>query len=204
MATTPKRSASRPRRAFRAALWVAWALAAGLPATSPAQVAPAPTSEVIVVDMARVLREVEIARALRVIELEARRALRASLDAVKVSLEAEEAELVQLRKTLPKDQFDARVRAFDQRVRTERQDAQDKGAALQARFTSARSALEAAIRPVLAALMRERGAVVALDRSAVLVVADPQEATDELIVRINAARPASGAQDLVPPAAPPQ
>jgi Skp family chaperone for outer membrane proteins len=159
---------------------------------------------VIVVDMPRVLREVEIARALRVIELEARRALRASLDAVKVSLEAEEAELVQLRKTLPKDQFDARVRAFDQRVRAERQDAQDKGAALQARFTSARSALEAAIRPVLAGLMRERGAVVALDRSAVLVVADPQEATDELIARINAARPASGAPDLVPPTAPPQ
>lgn len=201
MATKPRHSALPPRRASRRALWLVAALFVALPEIASAQVVPAPSAPVIVVDMARVLRDAEVARALRVIEIEARRALRVTLDEVKVSLEAEEAELVKLRATLPKDQFDVRVRAFDQRVRRERQEAQDKGAALQARFTAARTALEGAIQPVLAGLMRERGAVVALDRKAVLLVTEPQDATAELIVRLDAAQPARAAPALVPPEA---
>jgi Skp family chaperone for outer membrane proteins len=152
--------------------------------------------------MTRVMREAKAAQALRTIEIDERRALREELDAMKLRLEAEEAEMVRLRQTLPKDQFDLRVRDFDQRVRAARRGAQEASAALQARFTQALRALEAAAGPVVAEVMAERGAAVALDRRAVLQVAPGVEATDDVIARLDAQRPADGAEALLPPAAP--
>ncbi len=182
----------RARASRLAALGLALALA--LPAAAQAPAA----GGVIVVDMARVMREAKAAQALRTIEIDERRALRERLDALKLELEAEEAAMVELRKTLPKEDFDLRVRDFDQRVRAARRGAQESSAALQARFTEALRALEAAAGPVIAAVMADRGAAVALDRRSVLRVAGQIEATDDVIARLDAAQPADRIEALMP------
>jgi Skp family chaperone for outer membrane proteins len=155
---------------------------------------------VIVIDMARVMREAKAAQALRTVEVDERRALREELDALKLRLEREEAEMVELRRALPKDEFDLRVRDFDQRVRAARRGAQESAAALQARFTEALRALEAAAGPVIDAVMAERRAAVALDRRAVLRVSPGVEATDDVIARLDAAQPPERVEALIPPA----
>ena len=157
---------------------------------------------IVVVDMERVMREAAAAAALREIEGERRRALRAELDALQRSLEAEEAELTELRETTPRAEFDRRVRAFDQRVREARRRAQEAAEALQSRFAEASEALRAAADPLLDAVMAERGAVLAIEREQALRVGPGVDVTDALIARLDAAAPADRAVDLLPPAEP--
>jgi len=149
---------------------------------------------VLVVDLDRALRESAAAVAQREREAAERRALREKLDGMKRALEEEEAEMVVLRDTLPREAFDKRVEDFDQRVRTARRVAQEEAAALQARIAAAQTALRAAAQPLMEALMRERGAVLVIDRNTALAVAPAFDATDALIARLDAARPA-----LTPP-----
>lgn len=176
-------SASRPARASSLLL-------AALLAAAPAHAQWAgETSGVIVVDLDRALRDSAAAAALRELELAERRALRARLDDLQASLEAEEAELVRLRDELDKQAFDARVKDFDQRVRTARRSAQEEAAALQARFAEAEAALRAAVPPIVEALRRERTAALVVDRRLVLALRPDMDATEALIQRLNAALP---------------
>jgi Skp family chaperone for outer membrane proteins len=152
----------------------------------------------VVVDMRRALADVAIARALRARELEERREMRATLDRLKVELEAEETALVDLRETLPRDAFDQRVRAFDQRVRAERRTAQVRAAAIQERYAAAARALEAVARRALDELVDERGAQIAFDRAAVLSIREAQDLTEALVARIDATYPPSSVEALLP------
>lgn len=202
---TPRPSASPPARASSRALAalaaLAFALGAGAAAAqqpaaetggrtgAPSAAATAPTP-VLVVDLDRALRESAAAVAQRAQEAVERRALREKLDGMKRALEAEEAEMVVLRDTLPKEAFDKRVTDFDQRVRAARRVAQEEAAALQARIAAAQTALRQAAQPLMEALMRERGAVLVIDRNTALAVAPEFDATDALIARLDAAQPA--------------
>lgn len=150
-------------------------------------------ASVLVVDLERALRDSAAASALRAMEVGERRALRDKLDAMKSALEDEEARMVVLRDTLPKEEFDVLVRDFDQRVRTARRVAQQDAAALQARFATAQATLERAARPLIEALMREHGAVLVIDRKTALAVAPDFDATDALIARLDAAQPSAAA-----------
>lgn len=195
---TPSSSGSRPARASRLALaalaaLVALALGAGAGFAQQAGARIAPTP-VLVVDLDRALRDSAAAVAQRAREAVERRALREKLDGMKRALEDEEAEMVVLRDTLPKAEFDKRVTDFDQRVRTARRVAQEDAAALQARIAAAQTALRQAAQPLMEALMRERGAVLVIDRNTALAVAPEFDATDALIARLDAAQPA-----LAPP-----
>ena len=157
---------------------------------------------IVVVDMARVLREAEVARALRGLQEADRRALRAELDALQRELEAREAELSELRATAARADFEDLVRAFDQRVRRARRDAQAASEALQERYAAAGRALREAIDPALDAVMAERGAALALDRDAALRASASLDVTDAVIATLDARRPAESARALLP--SPPQ
>ena len=177
---------------MRAALVALGLVASGLIAgAAPAQPAQAPTATpVLVVDLDRVLRDSAPAVEQRALEVAERRALREKLDGMKRALEQEEAELVVLRDTLPKAAFDKRVTDFDQRVRAARRTAQEDAAALQARIAAAQAALQQAAQPLMEAMMRERGAVLVIDRKTALAVAPAFDATDALIARLDAMQPA--------------
>lgn len=167
-----------------------WALVRRLVASAIILVlaaAPAAAQAVLVIDRERMVTESAAAKALRQIEIDLRARVQSELDKVKDALEAEEKELTRLRDELPKEEFEARSRDFDRRVRIERRAAQERGAILQKFISDAQEELLRAAAPVLAQLRRDRGAAVLLDAS-VVVAGDPSiDVTDEAIARFDAA-----------------
>lgn len=165
--------------------------------------AAAYSQPVLVVDIDRAMREAKAAEALRALEVDERRALRARLDALQADLEADEAALSEAKPTLEREEFERRVQAFDTRVRAVRRAAQTAADTLQERFRAAAEALRTEIEPLLDAIMAERGAAVVFDRGSALRVAPGLDVTGEVLARLDAARPAETAAALLP-AAPPQ
>lgn len=161
---------------------------AGLAAwpASAQQAAPAAPGGILIVDRERALSESAPAASLGAQEREARLALRTELDELRAALEAEEAEIAAMREIAPKEVFEARVRAFDQRVREARRVSQEKGEALQARFLAARRELTEALDPVLQDLLAETGAALIVDARTVLAAPPGADVTDEVIRRFDA------------------
>lgn len=188
--------------AVRRALFGLLALLAALAGPGALAQYAAPPAPLLVVDLKRVLEDSAAGRALRASEVEERKALQAEFDAVRESLEAEEAEMARVRARTPRAEFERRVVAFDKRVRAARSSAQERGAALQARYADAQSALVAAVQPLLRALMQERGAVAVLDEAQVLMSITALNVTETLIERLDLAQP--GVQGLLAPAPPPR
>ncbi|QRZ12247.1 OmpH family outer membrane protein [Paracoccus methylovorus] len=98
---------------------------------------------------------------------------------------AEEQELTSLRQTLPPDEFRKRADEFDKRVVEVRRERDAAARTLQSDADEERQAFFHATLPVLAALMRERGAVVVLDQRAIFVASQSIDVTDVLIERID-------------------
>ncbi|MFV0475933.1 MAG: OmpH family outer membrane protein [Pikeienuella sp.] len=144
------------------------------------------TVAVLIVDRERALSESAPAAGLGAQERAARVALKAELDELRASLEAEEGEIAAMREIAPKEVFEARVRAFDARVREARRESQEKGEALQARFVAARRQLVEALEPVLRELLAETGAVMIVDARSVLAAQPGADMTEEVIRRFNA------------------
>ncbi|WP_287884250.1 MULTISPECIES: OmpH family outer membrane protein [Paracoccus] len=97
----------------------------------------------------------------------------------------EEQELTALRQTLPPDEFRKRADEFDKRVVEVRRARDAAARSLQTEADEERQAFFRAVLPVLAALMRERGAVVVLDQRAIFVASQSIDVTDVLIERID-------------------
>ncbi len=167
-------------RLLRAALLaVVLPTAAGLPAA--AQERPS----ILIVDRERALRDSAPAARLAEATRQERLTLRAELDALRDALEAEEAEIAAMRDVASKEAFDARVRAFDQRVREARRDSAAKGEALENRLAAARRDLAAQLGPVLEALLAEHDALLIIDAGAALAARAGADVTDEAIRRFN-------------------
>lgn len=187
------------RRLIRSIVFAALAaigFAAAAQVSEPPQPAPGaiaapaqrpPPIQILIVDRERALSESAPARRLAETERRQRLELRAFLDALREELEAEEAEIAELRTASDPQIFEERVRAFDARVREARQTSQRQGEAMQARFAAARRSLSARLDPVLAELMIEKGASLILDRRNVLAAREGADVTDEVIARFNVA-----------------
>lgn len=120
-------------------------------------------------------------------ELEARSAaLAAENRAIEAELGAEEQQLTDERPTLPPEEFRTRAEAFDEKVQRIRREQDAKEAALERSADEARGVFLTAARPVLADLMRERGAAAILDRRSVFLAFGAIDITDEAIERIDA------------------
>ncbi len=151
-----------------------------------AQNRPRTSVPILVIDIERVFSAtIAGQRVTRALE-EKLAALAAENRRIEAELVAEEKKLTELRPTMDPgefrklaDEFDAKV----QRIRAE-QDAKQK--ALQEQRAAERQDFVDNIAPVLSDIGRERGALVILERRAVLLSADAIDITDEAIARINA------------------
>ena len=114
------------------------------------------------------------------------REIAAENDRLEKQFSDEERELTQLRATLPPDEFRKRADAFDTRVVEVRRERANAARDLQTRANEERGAFFRAALPVLAAMMRERGAVAVLDRNSVFVAAESIDVTGALIERLDA------------------
>ncbi|MEM7545337.1 MAG: OmpH family outer membrane protein [Pseudomonadota bacterium] len=155
-----------------------------LPLTGP--VLSQTQQAILIVDRERVMRDSLPARQLAERERAARLQRRAELDLLRAELEAEEAEISSIRDSGDRAEFEARVKTFDQRVRSARQDSQAAWEALEARFGAARQRMAAALDPVFQEIMAERGASLLLDARTVLAARTGVDITEEAIRRFNA------------------
>lgn len=172
-----------------------------VPQSDPPMEASPPPAAILTVDQEALWRGSAWGRRAQA-DLEAEgEVIAAENDRIAAELEAEDAALTDLRKTLRPDEFRARADAFDDRVQQVRRDRDAAAAALRARVGEERKAFLDAALPVFSGIMAERGAVVVLDRATVFLSADAIDITAALIARVDAqvgAGPAAAA-----PAAPP-
>ncbi len=113
-------------------------------------------------------------------------ALAAENRRIEAELMAEERQLTELRPTMDPEEFRKLADEFDARVQRIRAEQDAKQKALQEQRAAERQDFVDNIAPVLSEIGRERGALVILERRAVLLSADAIDITDEAIARINA------------------
>ena len=106
---------------------------------------------------------------------------------IEARLVAEELELTERRGALPAEEFRALADEFDARVQDIRNAQDAKARELQRLRDEERQNFLRQISPVLAEIVRERGAVAVLDRRSVFLSAESIDITEEAIARINAA-----------------
>lgn len=116
---------------------------------------------------------------------------------IEAELIAEELALTEQRPTMEPDAFRELADAFDQKVQALRAEQDAKLVRLQQLRDEERQNFVRQITPVLTAIVRERGAVVVLDRRAVVLSADAIDITEEAIRRVNAALDPEPAPDTV-------
>ncbi len=140
---------------------------------------------VLVVDRERVLRDSAPGRALAAAIQEQRLALQSASAEVEKAMEAEETEIDQIRDRLTPQQFEERLRDFDQRVRQVRRDSQQASQALHSRVNDARREMEQALNLVLRDILEERGASVLLNAQTVIMAREEIDITGEAIDRFS-------------------
>lgn len=158
--------------------------------------AAADPAGILTISRKRLLNDTEHARTLLAAENKLNAELQRRIDLVKADLNAEEKELTRLRPTLERKIFDARVAAFDRKIRTQRREAQRQASALQNAFSAQRRKLVEALGPLLEAVRREYGASVILNSDQVLTSDPALDITDEVIARFNGEVPPPAIPDL--------
>jgi Skp family chaperone for outer membrane proteins len=175
---------TRPGLTRRAAIGCTGAVALlALATVARAQVAPPPA--ILVVDRSKVLESTDAARQLNATETALREALQVRLDRVKTELETEERAITDARdKILPED-FARRGGAFDQRVRLERREAQERGERILKFLEESRGALLARLPEVLEELRIARGAVLIIDAAAAAAYDADLDVTADAVALFN-------------------
>lgn len=144
-------------------------------------------SPILTIDQERLFAETRLGlRSARAIEDEAE-ALAEENRRIEEELRAEELSLTQRRAETTPEEFAELADAFDQKVQRIRAEQDAKVRAIAQMQEEARQSFLVEVGDILSGLVRERGAVVILDRRDVFLSADIIDITDEAIARINSA-----------------
>ncbi|SIO18727.1 periplasmic chaperone for outer membrane proteins Skp [Rhodovulum sp. ES.010] len=182
-----------------AATLVALALAAGMAAAQ--ETGAVLRSPIVTLERERLFTESRAGQAL-LERLEAdSAALAAENRRIEAELTAEERDLTERRAELPADEFRSLAEAFDEKVVRIRREQDAKARALSQRRETDQQEFFREVLPLLAELVRERGAVAVLERGAVFLSAEQIDITDEAIALIDARLSTGAAQ---PNEAPPE
>jgi Skp family chaperone for outer membrane proteins len=176
---------------MRAALLAALLAVAAGPAPAQAQQVELPPP-VLTFDADRLLAESEIGRGLTAEIEEAARRLSEENRRIEADLLAEESALTEQRGVLAPEEFRPLADAFDAKVQRLRAEQDEKERALVDLREEGRRRFFAEAVPVLSDILRERGALVLIDRRDVFLSADAIDITDVAIARIDAAAAAKG------------
>lgn len=152
-----------------------------------AQAAPAQQSaQVLTIDQDRLFAETDFGDRVAASLAEEANALSTENRRIEAELTVEERELTELRPTLSLEEFQALANAFDEKVQQIRIEQDAKSRELQAKTEERRQQFFTQIVPILGQIVRERGALVIMNRRDVFLSADSIDITDEAISRINA------------------
>ena len=158
-------------------------------AAAPAQeVLPSP---ILIIDQDRLFAETRLGSETLADLERAAQELAAENNQIETSLIDEERALTEQRATLPADEFRNLANAFDQKVQKLRGEQDEKARILTRAGDEARGAFFNEVAVMISEIVREKGALVVIDRRDVFLSADRIDITDEAIDRINAAKAAS-------------
>lgn len=142
-------------------------------------------SPVLVIDQDRLFAETQLgARAQADLEAQAQE-LAGENQRIEAELIARERELTELRPTLPPEEFRRLADEFDARVERIRAEQDEKARELNRLRDDARQAFFQEVAGIISGIVREKGAVVVIDRRDVFLSADRIDITDEAIERVN-------------------
>jgi outer membrane protein len=193
--------------------------AAPRPAAPAAPAAPAtkaPPATILFLDRATVLRQSAAGKDMAT-QVEAMvKKMEADFAPENKKLQADVQALQSQAAVLAPDVRQAKIKELEQRRQAFQKKVQDRQASIQAGLAQARQKVEAALGPILTAMMNERGANLLLDRGLVVLGATDLDVTASVIGRLNKslpkvvvslaappARPATPPARPAPPAAPP-
>lgn len=142
-------------------------------------------SDVIVIDIERLLAETAYGKRLQAELEEARDQLIARNDRLASELEEEERALTELRATTAPEEFTKLADAFDAKVTELRRESERLSRELERRRDLAPIQFMRVVQPVLGEVLEEADAVVLLDVRSVLLRADVADVTDLAVTRID-------------------
>ncbi len=168
--------------------WIGTALfAAGLVLSAPvaAQTTLEVAPPIVTIDRDRLFAETDFGKSVQA-EIENRAAtLGAENRRIETDLIAEEQSLTTARETLSPEEFRVLADAFDQKVQQLRSEQDTKSREVQRFSEEAQQRFLELIIPVLGELLRERGALIVMDRRDVFLSAGSIDITEEAIARID-------------------
>ena len=178
-----KKTASISRSRPSSRVWAALGLVFGL---FSAELALAQTvSPVLTIDQDRLFSETQLG-ADRLAALEAQaQTLAAENQQIEAELVAEEQELTRTKSTMDPAAFRDLADAFDERVQRIRSEQDEKARQLNRARDEARGLFFRDVATIISGIVREKGALVLLDRRDVFLSADSIDITDEAIRRVN-------------------
>jgi outer membrane protein len=176
--------------------------AAGAPAAGTAASSAVQTPRIIVIDRQQLLQRSAAGKDIFTQTQTLSKQLETQLRTEETALQSEAVQLQQQLAILAADvraqrekDFTAKQQAFQGRV-------QQRQAQIQASFNAAARQVEVALDPILQAIMRERGANMVLDRSAVIVATSDVDVTPLALQRLDRALPRVKVDLAAAPAAP--
>lgn len=162
----------------------------------------APAARVLIVDLRRVMSESKVGHDLQR-QVEALNGqVTGDLKAEKANLQKEQIALQQQSAILAPDVKARRIKDFEARVAAFQEKVQKRGSLIQGGVMKAQSQIEQALGPILQGLMRERGATMLMDRTAVLLAVGGLDMTSVAIQRLDM-KLTSVKVELAPPPAMP-
>jgi Skp family chaperone for outer membrane proteins len=181
------------------------------PAAQPAA-APAVASPVVVVDIERVVTQSAAGRGASAALRPQAEALESRVRTLREQFEREQQALQQgiQNNSITQQVAEQRIRDLQQRQQTAQTEVDGRQRALQASNQYVLQQINEAVQPLISAIMRERGALIAVPRAATLQHAQGVEITQEVLTRldrqlprVNTTPPAQPAAQQQRPATPP-
>lgn len=185
---------------FLAVFALATAVAGAFPVAAPAQTLGRLVSPILTIDRDQLFAQTEFGQRVNR-ELEAASAaMAAESRKIEAALEEEERQITEQRATLDPAAFRELAAAFEEKVQALRQERDSVEANLRRQIEAAQTEFFEQIGPILGSLVRERGAVMILDRRAILLSAADVDITADAIERIDAVLGEGGSEPAPAPA----
>ena len=177
----------------------ATALDAAYAAPPPPPPGGAPVAKILMVDLRRVLAGSKVGRDIQQQMEGQKQKATNELNGEGAALEREKAQLQQQAAILAPDVRARRIKDFDTRAQGFQKKVQQRSMLIQGGFIKAQQQIEAALGPILQGIMRERGATILLDRTAVLLAPNAIDVTGDVIQRLDMKMPTVKMELVAPP-----
>lgn len=190
------------RNILKAVMLAATALTVSLPVATPA-FAQAAQAQIVIVDMEEVISTSSAGKGAQAVLQGQANSLQARVKTLTEGFQKEEEALRTgfQNKTLTQQAAEAKAKDIEGRKQSAQAEISGRQRTLQASQAHVLKQIDDAAQPIITAIMREKGANIALARGATIQAANSLDITAEVVKRLNAAKPSVS---TTPPAQPAQ